>query len=257
MDPDRLRALLQSVESGQTGVEEAIASLRSMPTEDIGEARLDTHRPLRQGIGEVVYCEPKSPAQVADIFAALAEHHARVLGTRANEAMAAAVRQRLPDARYDPVSRLLVHGAEVAAAPPPRRAEGEGYVAVVTAGTADQLVAEEAAQTCEFYGLTVRRVYDVGVAGLHRLLASRQEVTDAAVVICVAGMEGALPSVVGGLVAAPVVAVPTSVGYGANFQGLSALLAMLNSCATGVSVVNIDNGFGAAVFARAILRHAR
>ena len=253
MDPERLRTLLHAVQAGEADVEEAIATLGAMPIEDIGEARLDTHRPLRQGIGEVVYCEPKSPSQVADIFAALAAHHSRVLGTRADEAMAAAVRQRLPDTHYDAVSRLLVHGADTEAEQP---APDEGYVAVVTAGTGDQAVAEEAAQTCEFYGLAVRRVYDVGVAGIHRLLTSRQEVVDAAVVICVAGMEGALPSVVGGLVAAPVVAVPTSVGYGASFEGLAALLAMLNSCASGVAVVNIDNGFGAAVFARSILRHA-
>ena len=253
MDPDRLRALLHAVKTGQADVEDAIVTLGAMPLEDIGEARLDTHRPLRTGISEVVYCEPKTPDQVADIFSALADHHSRVLGTRADEAMAAVVRQRLPATRYDPVSRLLVHSGETEANEP---APGEGYVAVVTAGTGDQPVAEEAAQTCEFYGLAARRVYDVGVAGIHRLLASRQEVIDAAVVICVAGMEGALPSVVGGLVAAPVVAVPTSVGYGANFEGLSALLAMLNSCATGVAVVNIDNGFGAAVFARSILRHA-
>ena len=209
---------------------------------------MDTQRALRTGVAEVVFCAGKSPAQVAQILQRLHDHHGRALGTRATPELAQQVRERLPDVAYDPVSRLLTLGAAEAA-------DGASApVAVASAGSADLPVAEEAAQTLEFLGCSVKRCYDVGVAGLHRLLAVRPQLERAAVVISVAGMEGALTSVVAGLLAAPVIGVPTSVGYGAHLGGAAALLTMLNSCAAGVAVVNIDNGFGAALMAHAIVR---
>jgi pyridinium-3,5-biscarboxylic acid mononucleotide synthase len=250
MDAEKIRQLLEDIRDQGISVDEALEKLRDLPYDDLGYARLDVHRQLRQGLPEVVYCQHKTPEQVLGIMQRMWEHHDRVLGTRASAELAAFVKENLPEVEYDPTSRLLrlTRGS----VSPPR---GDApYALVVTGGTSDQPVAEEAAQTLEFFGSRVKRAYDVGVAGVHRLLDQRQLLFDADVVISIAGMEGALTSVVGGLVSCPVVGVPTSVGYGANFEGLAALLAMLNSCALGVAVVNIDNGFGAAVYAHLILK---
>lgn len=251
MDTEKLRALLETVQRGETDVDAALEQLRALPYADVeGFARLDTHRALRSGLPEVVFCQGKTDEQAAAILERLWAAHDRVMGTRVTPAMADFIRARLSEACYDATSRLLTLERD---ARPPLPADAP-YAMVVCAGTSDLPVAEEAAQTLEFTGQRVERAYDVGVAGLHRLLGELDRLQGAAVIIAVAGMEGALASVVGGLVAAPVVAVPTSVGYGASFHGLAALLAMLNSCATGIAVVNIDNGFGAAMFAHAILR---
>jgi NCAIR mutase (PurE)-related protein len=250
MDTQKLRQLLADVQTGEVGVDQALDRLRALPYDDIGYARLDLHRSLRQGLPEVVFCQNKTVEQAAGILERLWQHHDRVLATRASAEMAEAIRLRLPEIRYDPVSRLLVL-ARSELPPPP---DGAPYALVVTGGTSDLPVAEEAAQTVEFLGSRVERAYDVGVAGVHRLLNERERLAAADVVISVAGMEGALTSVVGGLVACPVVGVPTSVGYGASFNGLAPLLSMLNSCAPGVAVVNIDNGFGAGLYAHLILR---
>jgi pyridinium-3,5-biscarboxylic acid mononucleotide synthase len=250
MDPEKLRQLLDSVQQGQTTIEEALVRLRQLPYEDLGFARLDLHRALRNGMPEVVFCQGKTVEQAIAILKKLWEHHDRVMGTRLTPDMAEAIQKEIPEAHYDPMSRLLtlVRGELTA------RPENAPYALVVTGGTSDMPVAEEAAQTLEFFGARVLRAYDVGVAGIHRLFDRMDLITGAAVVLSVAGMEGALTSVVGGLVSCPVVGVPTSVGYGSSFNGLSALLSMLNSCATGVSVVNIDNGFGAGVVAYRILQ---
>jgi len=251
MDIDRLQQLLTRVQNRETSIEEALEKLRSLPFDDLeGYARLDNHRALRQGLPEVVFCQGKTPEQVAGIMARLRQNHERVMGTRATPEIAGFVISRLPEAKYDPVSRLLTVSREEVA-PSEKNAP---YTVVVTGGTSDLPVAEEAAQTLEFFGSRVERAYDVGVAGIHRLLERRELLFGAEVIISVAGMEGALTSVVGGLVSCPVIGVPTSVGYGASFGGLAALLAMLNSCANGVAVVNIDNGFGAGVYAHLILR---
>jgi NCAIR mutase (PurE)-related protein len=250
MDTQKLRQLLADVQTGQVGVDQALDRLRALPYDDIGYARLDLHRSLRQGLPEVVFCQNKTAEQAAGILERLWQHHDRVLATRVSAEMAEAIRLRLPEIRYDPVSHLAVL-ARAELPPPP---DGAPYAMVVTGGTSDLPVAEEAAQTVEFLGSRVERAYDVGVAGVHRLLNERERLAAADAVISVAGMEGALTSVVGGLVACPVVGVPTSVGYGANFNGLAPLLSMLNSCAPGVAVVNIDNGFGAGLYAHLILR---
>jgi hypothetical protein len=250
MDTQKLRQLLAEVQTGQVDVDQALDRLRDLPYDDIGYARLDLHRSLRQGLPEVVFCQNKTVEQAAGILERLWQHHDRVLATRVSADMAEAIRLRLPDIRYEPVSRLIVL-ARAELPPPP---DGAPYAMVVTGGTSDLPVAEEAAQTLEFLGSRVERAYDVGVAGVHRLLNERERLFAADVVISVAGMEGALTSVVGGLVACPVVGVPTSVGYGASFNGLAPLLSMLNSCAPGVAVVNIDNGFGAGLYAHLILR---
>lgn len=250
MDIEKLRQMLDAVQQGQTTIDEALERLRQLPYEDLGYARLDLHRPLRNGMPEVVFCQGKTTEQIIAILKRLWQHHDRVLGTRLVPEMAEVILKEIPEAHYDPLSRLLtlVRG-ELPAQP-----EDAPYALIVTGGTSDMSVAEEAAQTLEFLGSRVERAYDVGVAGIHRLFDQLDLVTSAAVVISAAGMEGALTSVVGGLVSCPVIGVPTSVGYGASFNGLSALLAMLNSCATGVSVVNIDNGFGAGVVAYRILQ---
>ncbi len=216
--------------------------------EEMGFAKPDIGRLSRTGFSEVVFCERKPDAYLAAIFEKLLEANGEVLGTRASAHQADAVRERIPDVSYDPISRILKKEK-------PGK-ERIGNVAVVTAGTSDISVAEEAAQTAEFFGTRVTRIYDVGVAGIHRLLSKEEEIRAANCVIAVAGMEGALASVIGGLVKNPVIAVPTSVGYGASFHGMSALLAMLNSCANGITVVNIDNGFGAAYTATQINRLA-
>ena len=250
MDVDKLRELLEAIQNGQASVDEAMQRLRQLPYEDLGYARLDLHRPLRNGLPEVVFCQGKTVEQAAAILERLWQHHERVLGTRVSPEMAGAILKAIPAAHYDPLARLvtLVRGEN------PPLPDSAPYALVVTGGTADMPVAEEAAQTLEFLGSRVVRAYDVGVAGIHRLFDQLDLLTGAAVILSIAGMEGALTSVVGGLVSCPVIGVPTSVGYGASFNGLAALLAMLNSCAAGVSVVNIDNGFGAAVLAHRILQ---
>ena len=246
MDTDSVRALLAAVAGGQTSVEEALATLAVLPYEDMGYARLDHHRALRTGVAEAIYCPGKTPGQVGELAAHLVAAGGRALCTRATPGQAEAVLAAVPGARYEERARLVLCGA------PRPTVAGRGTVLVVAAGTADLPVAEEAALCAEFWGNPVQRLYDVGVAGLHRLLDRLPQLRAAPVLIVVAGMDGALPSVVAGLVRRPVVAVPTSVGYGAAFGGLAPLLAMLNGCAAGVGVVNIDNGFGAAALADAI-----
>ena len=238
-----LDQLLDDFEAGRITREELKKGVLNQSFIEAGCAKIDHHRESRTGGPEVVYCEGKTPEQVAHIFGHMAAHHNRVLGTRASEAHFEAV-ARVVNARFDPVSRLLAAGD--------LPAEAEGKVVVVSAGTSDLPVAEEAAGTAEFLGSRVERHHDCGVAGIHRLFSVFGETLDASVIIAVAGMEGALPSVVGGMARQPVVAVPTSVGYGASFNGLAALLAMMNSCAPGVGVVNIDNGFGAGFLAHKI-----
>lgn len=238
MDQEGVRALLERVARGDESIDGAVAALRSLPYEDLGFATLDHHRTLRWGFPEVIFCSGKTPEQVAAISARLAERGPRVLGTRASREQFEAARLNLPDLRYHDLARCLWLDRNADA---PRHAG----VVVVAAGTSDLPVLEEAVLTLELMGHAPHRIMDVGVAGLHRLLPHIPTIQNANVVIVVAGMEGALASVVGGLTAAPVIAVPTSVGYGASFGGLAALLAMLNSCASGVAVVNIDNGYGA------------
>lgn len=245
MDEKFLRQLLDSVKSGELHVDEAINQLKKLPYEDIQYAKLDNHRKLRTGKGEVIYCAGKTPEQSAAIFEKLLEYNSKVLGTRADLTTYQAVKDKIPDARYYEKARIITVD----------KTDGQdltGKIVVATGGTSDIPVAEEAAVTAEFYGNNVVRLYDVGVAGIHRLLMNTDKLEGANVIVAVAGMEGALASVVAGLVDCPVIAVPTSVGYGANFGGLSALLTMLNSCASGISVVNIDNGFGAGFLASMI-----
>ena len=242
------KEILEKVRNGEISVETAEKYFRKKPFDDLGFAKLDTHRKIRTGFGEVVFCSGKSDAHLEQIFQKLAEDEGNVLGTRASREQFELIRSLCPDAVYDPLARLV----KVIRKP----VELQGSVAVCTAGTADIPVAEEAAQTAEFFGSKVNRVYDVGVSGLHRLLASLDPIQEANCVIAVAGMEGALPSVLGGLVSNPVIAVPTSIGYGASLQGISALLTMLNSCANGIAVVNIDNGYGAGYLATQINRLA-
>lgn len=263
MDVERLRGLLESVRAGAASVDTAMDQLRDLPYEDIGFARLDHHRALRTGFPEVIFSPGKSTEQVLAIAERLAARSARVLATRVDPALAAAIRERFPAARYHEAARIVVVPGEEAGAGA-HQAVGEvesvsaagraarGTVLVVSAGTADVPVAEEAAVTADEMGSPVERLYDVGVAGLHRLLDQRERLFRASVIVVVAGMEGALVSVVGGLVRRPVVAVPMSVGYGASFHGLAALLTMLNSCATGVAVMNIDNGFGGGYYAHLV-----
>jgi len=247
---DQVRNLLLAFQSGQATLEEAMEQLRIMPFEDLEYVKIDHHRAMRQGFPEVVYCEGKTIEQVASIIEHLADRNPNVLGTRASLSMYEAVKARVPDARYHELARLIFIERE------PTVIEDSRFILVMTAGTSDMPIAEEAALTAEIMGNTVKRVYDVGVAGIHRLLAQREVIEQANVIVVVAGMEGALASVVGGMAAKPVIAVPTSVGYGANFGGLAALLTMLNSCAAGVAVVNIDNGFGAGRLA-SIINHMR
>jgi NCAIR mutase (PurE)-related protein len=248
MTPERLRALLEQVADGSLGAEEALEECRSLPFEDLGFAKIDHHRALRSGVPEVVFGEGKTARQLTEIALRLRQEGHGVLITRLDPGKAEEVVAAIPELTYCSEARVaVVHGPEAEPA-------GRGTILVVAAGTSDLPVAEEAAMTAEFLGNRVGRLYDVGVAGIHRLFAHQDQLYQAAVVIVVAGMEGALPSVVGGLVDKPVIAVPTSVGYGASFGGLAPLLAMLNSCAAGVTVVNIDNGFGAAVAASLINR---
>jgi len=247
MDPRSLKELLEKVKSGAVSPEEAASRLATLPYEDLGFAKVDHHRRLRAGMPEVVLAEGKTPRQVASIFARLARAGGNVLATRATRQHFAAVRKVVRRAEYRELARCIVLQRD-------HKKYGKGTIAVVSAGTSDIPVAEEAVVTAEAMGNDVEHLYDVGVAGIHRLLAHRAALTQARVVIVCAGMEGALPSVVGGLLRVPVIAVPTSVGYGASFKGLAALLGMLNSCASNVSVVNIDNGFGAGYVASMINR---
>lgn len=243
---NRLRTLLGQLQSGDVGIEDALNRLRDLPFEDLGFARVDHHRVLRRGLPETVYCQGKTPEQVAAIVERLAAHAEPVLATHAGQEAFEAVNAAVPSATYHPLSRVITVG-EMPAVP----AEAP-YVLVVTAGTADLPVAEEAALTARACGSRVECLSDVGVAGLHRLLDARSMLQEANVIVVVAGMEGALPSVIGGLVPSPIIAVPTSVGYGASFGGLAALLGMLNSCSPGITVVNIDNGYGAGYSAHLI-----
>ena len=226
----------------------AVKRLKTNFTEDLGFALVDHHRELRQGFPEVIFSEGKTPAQVAEIARRIVQHGSILLATRANKAHYASVRRLVPKAHFYPASRTITANEHLV------KNHSQGTILVVCAGTSDIPVAEEACITAEMYGNTVEKLYDVGVSGIHRLLKNTDQLSKASVIIVVAGMEGALASVVGGLVSVPVVAVPTSIGYGASFGGVTALLAMLNSCVAGVTVVNIDNGFGAAVAASKINR---
>ena len=247
MTPDAILKLFQQVRRGKISPDEAVGRLRHLPFEDLGFAKLDHHRSLRAGMPEVVFGQGKTPAQMAQIFARLAQHGGNILATRASKEQFAAVKKKVRKAEYRELARAIVLQRD-------RKNYGKGTIAVVSAGTSDIPVAEEAVATAEVMGNDVEHLYDVGVAGIHRLLANRETLTRARVIIVCAGMEGALPSVVGGLVGVPVIAVPTSVGYGAAFKGVAALLGMMNSCASNVSVVNIDNGFGAGYVASLINR---
>ncbi len=238
MNAERIRSLVEQHRDGLLATDELMAVLKSLPYEDLGFARIDHHRSMRNGYPEVIYGQGKSPEQAAIIFQRLAAHNGTVLCTRASTEMAQAIQFIEQDACYHPVCRIVELRRTCA--------ERIGLVVVATGGTSDIPVAEEAAIVLEAFGSRVERLFDVGVAGIHRLLAHTDLVRQANCIVAVAGMEGALPSVIGGLVDVPVIAVPTSIGYGASFGGVTALLAMLNSCAAGVSVVNIDNGFGAA-----------
>ncbi len=243
MDIRKLEDLLRRVKAGKTPIEKAIAQLKSLPFEDLGYARIDHHRSLRKGFPEVIWGEGKSSNQILSIMKEMKSKGQNVLITRLDEKKAKDIQKAFPKCRYSPRSKVLTYLIH------PVRSEGKGTILVITAGTTDIPVAEEAVITAQFMGNHVETLYDVGVAGIHRLLSERERLEGARVLVVVAGMEGALPSVVGGLVDRPVIAVPTSVGYGTSFGGITALLAMLNSCASGVAVVNIDNGFGAGYMA--------
>lgn len=238
------KELLEKVKSGEVSVEKAEEFFKRQPFEELGYAKLDTHRKIRSGFAEVVFCSRKADEHLLSIYEHLYKTEGEVFGTRASQEQADLIRKHLPEAEYDPISRILKIEK--------KDKKRIGNIAVCTAGTADISVAEEAAQTAEFFGNHVERVYDVGVSGIHRLLSKVSTIQSANCVIAVAGMEGALASVVGGLVDKPVIAVPTSVGYGASMNGLSALLTMINSCANGIATVNIDNGYGAGYIAAQI-----
>jgi NCAIR mutase (PurE)-related protein len=238
MNAKEVEKLLNDVKKGETSIEDALEILKNFPYTDLGFARIDHHREMRTGYPEIIYCAGKSVEQVREIFRVMSEKESNVIGTRANNEMYEAVRSILTDTVYYPVARIISLQKKKPKVPKSR-------IAIITAGTSDIPVAEEAAVTAELLGNNVLKIYDAGVAGIHRLVDKLPEIRNCRVIIVIAGMEGALASVVGGLVDKPVIAVPTSVGYGANFGGISALLAMLTSCSTGVTVVNIDNGFGA------------
>ena len=238
--------VLEKVKSGEMPIEEAERYFRREPFEEMGYAKLDTHRKLRSGFAEVIFCSGKNDEHLLHIFGKLYEAEGEVFGTRATKAQYEMIRNHYPEVLYDEISRILKIEK-----PGKKRT---GKIAVCTAGTADIPVAEEAAQTADYFGANVERIYDVGVSGLHRMLSKLEEIQSANCVVAVAGMEGALASVLGGLVDKPVIAVPTSIGYGASMHGLSALLTMINSCANGIAVVNIDNGYGAGYMATQINR---
>ncbi|SKA89424.1 hypothetical protein SAMN05428976_1139 [Clostridium sp. USBA 49] len=245
MDEKEIKDLLESIKSGNLTIEEGVKKLKDFPFKELGYAKIDNHREVRVGYPEVIYCEGKTVDQVKGIVEFMLTKNNNILGTRANEEIYNAVKEICPEAEYNRLGRTITIKKKELKIP-------DTYIAVVTAGTSDIPVAEEAAVTAEILGNKVERIFDVGVAGIHRLFNRLDIIRGARVVVVIAGMEGALASVVGGLVDKPVIAVPTSVGYGANFGGLSALLTMLNSCASGISVVNIDNGFGAGYLASII-----
>ncbi|MEG0843494.1 MAG: nickel pincer cofactor biosynthesis protein LarB [Romboutsia sp.] len=241
-----IRELLEEVKNNKLDIESALHKLKDLPYEDLGYANIDHHRELRNGYPEVIYCEGKTDEHILGIIEKMNEKGCNILGTRCRKETFKKIKGIYPDARYEELSKILkIKNHEI-------QKHGKGKIIIVTGGTSDISVADEAYYTAEFLGNDVERIYDVGVAGIHRLLSRKPILDEARVVVAVAGMEGALPSVLGGLVDVPVIAVPTSVGYGANFGGLSALLTMLNSCASGISVVNIDNGFGAGYLAAMI-----
>jgi NCAIR mutase (PurE)-related protein len=246
MDQSKLRELLESVQRGVLPVEGALEELKSLPFVELGYATVDHHRAIRQGVPEVIFGQGKAPEHIVGIARELMRKGQNVLITRLDATAAAHVTAEIPEIRYMPIARI----ATFEQAPIPDL----GTATLISAGTSDLPVAEECAETMRMLGIQVERIVDVGVAGLHRLLSKRKAIEEANLIVVVAGMEGALPSVVGGLASAPIISVPTSVGYGASFQGLSALLCMLTSCASGITVVNIDNGFGAAFAAARILR---
>ncbi len=241
--------ILEQVKNGETSVEEALAYFSTAPYHEMGYAKLDTHRKIRSGFPEVIFCQGKSDKHLISIYEKLYAEDGCVFGTRASKEQYELIRKSIPEIEYDEVSRILKAGEAIP--------EKTGCVAVCCAGTADLPVAEEASRTAEYFGCKVERVYDIGVSGLHRLLDSMTIIREANCVVAVAGMEGALASVLGGMVSRPVIGVPTSVGYGASFGGVSALLTMINSCANGIAVVNIDNGFGAGYMATQINRLAK
>ncbi len=243
-----IKEMLNLVKSGEMGVDEAQKILKDLPYEDLGYAKLDHHRALRSGFGETVFCQGKPDEYLVEIYRKFFERDGEVFGTRAVKEQFELVKAAVPEVTYDPISRILMVER--------KNKERTGCIAVCTGGTADIPVAEEAAQTAEYFGSYVDRIYDVGVAGIHRLLSNRERIGRASCIVAVAGMEGALGTVIAGMADCPVIAVPTSVGYGASFHGLSALLTMLNSCANGISVVNIDNGYGAGYIATQINRLA-
>ncbi len=243
-----IKQLLEQVKNNELSIEEAEQTLKKLPYEDLGYAKVDHHRKARSGFSEVVFCSGKADEHLVQIFTKLYQINGEVLGTRASEQQYQLLKEKYPEVQYDPLARTLKLE--------PQGKVKKGNIAVCTAGTADIPVAEEAAQTAEFFGSRVERIYDVGVAGIHRLLSRVDQLEWASCIVVIAGMEGALGSVVAGLVSKPVIAVPTSVGYGANMNGLSALLTMINSCANGISVVNIDNGYGAGYIATQINRLA-
>lgn len=241
-----LRELLEDIKHNNVSIEDALEKLKNLPYEDLGYANIDHHREIRTGYPEVIYCEGKSDEQILGIIDIMNKKKSNILGTRCRKETYEKLKLIYPNVQYEELSKILkVKNNE-------QEQNGKGKIVVVTGGTSDIPVADEAYHTASFFGNDVERVYDVGVAGIHRLLSKKEILNSARVIVVVAGMEGALPSVVGGLVDVPVIAVPTSVGYGANFGGLSALLTMLNSCASGISVVNIDNGFGAGYLASMI-----
>jgi len=245
MNSEEMKKFLKSIKNGDISIEDGVDKLKDLPYSDLGFAKIDNHRELRVGYPEVIYCEGKTVEQIKDIVSLMLTKDVNILGTRASKIMYEGVKEICDGAEYNKLARTIVIKKKEVELP-------STYIAVVTGGTSDIPVAEEAAITAEIFGNKIERIYDVGVAGIHRLFQNLDVIRGARVVITVAGMEGALTSVVGGLVDKPVIAVPTSVGYGANFKGLSALLCMLNSCSSGVSVVNIDNGFGAGYLASII-----
>ncbi|AGY76598.1 nickel pincer cofactor biosynthesis protein LarB [Clostridium autoethanogenum] len=245
MDEIELKKFLESIKSGKVGLEEGVATLKDLPYKDLGYAMIDNHREVRVGYPEVIYCAGKTVEQVKGIVKFMLTKNNDILGTRATKEMYEGVKKISPDAEYNEAGRTITIKKK-------NRKKTKSYIAIVTAGTSDIPVAEEAFETAQIFGNRVEKIFDVGVAGIHRLFNKLDIIRKAKVVIVIAGMEGALASVVGGLVDKPVIAVPTSVGYGTSFGGITALLSMLNSCASGVSVVNIDNGFGAGYFASII-----
>ena len=247
LEKQDLKLLLEKVRSDEMPIDEAVKELEQLPFEDLGYAKIDYHRSLRSGFPEVIYCPGKTVEHTAEIFEKLANKSHRVLATRATLEKYEAIKERVPEARYNELAKTISYEKKIINT-------GIGKILVISAGTADLPVAEEAVETAKIMGNEVERLYDVGVAGIHRLLHNKQKLDEATAIVVVAGMEGALASVVGGLVYKPLIAVPTSVGYGANLQGISALLAMLTSCASGITVVNIDNGFGAG-YAASLINH--